>query len=300
MPIGTYTITLNSLGYLDRDGEQLSQTTANVVAKKVVFSTMSYDVADEAMVSVLTHTPGKTWANAGATQQPPSRTRNVTTMNGAKVGFAKTYTPGSPQTSVTANQLFPFAENSYTFFTGACRYQSPDKVTNMSNSTPLYPNYFSSTGGVNPDAAELLDPSVNPQPAFVRQPPFNIRVGSTRSGATFSDANMRVYATLQKPAGYSSDTCAEAKYQLYTIPWDAAKFGTRTASNGGGNDHWVSSQQTAHDPGMPFGTYQLCLRDNNLNRGVVLSALYDNTNPNGGPLLDLNGGSYTWTSGLQC
>ena len=107
VPIGTYTITLNSLGYLDRDGDQLSQTTANVVAKKVVFSTMSYDVADGAAINIVTHTPGKTWANAGSTQQPSSRARNVTTMNGAKVGFAKTYTPATPQVSVDRGQAVP-------------------------------------------------------------------------------------------------------------------------------------------------------------------------------------------------
>jgi prepilin-type N-terminal cleavage/methylation domain-containing protein len=298
VPVGTYTITLNTLNYLDRDANQLSQTTANVVAKKVVFSTMSYDVADGARVNVVTHTPGRTWA-AAATQVRPSLTRNVSTMNGAKVGFVKTYTPGAPATFVDSTELFPFAENSYTFFTGGCRYQSPDKVTDMSSSTPLYPNYFSTTGGVNADAAELLDPAVANQDVVVRQPPFNIRIASTRNGAAFTDANMRVYAYLQKPSGFSSDTCSEARYELRTTNWDATKFGAR--AGGGGDNHWVTTSTTgAHEPGMPFGTYQLCLRDNNLNRGVLLTALYNNRGPDGGPLLDINGGSYTWTSGYQC
>ena len=99
-----------------------------MVAKKVVFATMSYDVADEVHVDVLTHTPGKTWSAAGASQRQPSKARNVSTMNGANVGMVRTATPASPATTVTINGLFPFAENSYAFFTGGCKYMSPDQV----------------------------------------------------------------------------------------------------------------------------------------------------------------------------
>jgi hypothetical protein len=75
-----------------------------------------------------------------------SKARNVTTMNGAKVGFAKTYTPGAPAAAVVADKLFPFAENSYTCFSGSCRYESPDTVTTGASTTPLYPNSFGNTG----------------------------------------------------------------------------------------------------------------------------------------------------------
>ena len=320
IPVGTYTITLNTTGYLDRDGNTLSKVTANVVAKKVVFATMSYDVADEVHVDVLTHTPGKAWSAALATERQPSKARRVSTMNGANVGMVRTATPASPATTVTMTGLFPFAENSYAFFTGGCKYMSPDQVATTASSTKLWPNYFNTNGGVNPAAAVLADPDIANQRATVRQPPFNIRVGSTRNGATFTDGQMVVYATLQKPNGTSTDTCAEAPYvpptsALTTMNWDAVRFGGR-GTNGSGDNHWVTQGGTTFDPGMPFGTYTICLRDTNLNRSVSLGN-YDNTHPDGGPLWQVgySGGNsnvtratatgnvtstISWTSGNIC
>jgi hypothetical protein len=308
VPIGTYTITLNTPNYLDRELNQQSQTTATVVAKKVVFATMSYDVADTIEVSVKTHTPGKTWAAAGTSQQQPSKARKVSTINGANVGMLRTVAPGSPASTMEMNGLFPFAENSYAFFSGGCRYLSPDQVATTSSATKLWPNYFSTTGGVNPAAAVLADPAIAYQPAAVRQPPFNIRVGATRNGAAFSDANMMVYVTLQKPSGTSTDSCTEARWDMVTTNWDSARFGTRVATNGGGNDHWVSQSGGTFDPGMPFGTYTICLRDTNLNRSVNIGN-YPNYNPDGGPLWqvgnnsvnrDGTNGSISWSSGNIC
>ena len=181
----------------------------------------------------------------------------------------------------------------------------------------MWPNYFNTNGGVNPAAAVLADPDIANQRATVRQPPFNIRVGATRNSVTFSDANMVVYATLQKPNGTSTDTCADAPYAppsaLVTRNWDTGRFGTRVLTNGSGDTHWVSQSGTTFDPGMPFGTYSICLRDTNLNRSVNLGN-YDNTHPDGGPLWQVaysnpnntitRGGSpavtITWSSGNVC
>ena len=160
--------------------------------------------------------------------------------------------------------------------------------------TKLWPNYFNTTGGVNPAAAVLADPAVNPQIATVRQPPFNIRIASTRSNAPYSDANMRVWATLLKPEGYDTDSCSEARFLLGTATWDSTRFGPR-GTNGRADNHWVTQRNGSFDPGMPFGTYTICLRDTNLGRGVNIGE-YDNTNPNGGPLRDIDGGSYSNTS----
>jgi type II secretory pathway pseudopilin PulG len=275
VPIGTYTITLNTTGYLDRNGDQVSEISQTVVAKKVSFATMTYDEADSVTVNVKTHRPGTTWSTANSRD---SKARSVSATNGANVGLLETFTPSSAASQVTADGLFPFAENSYTFFTGACKYASPDKVYNT--------NYFSSTGGVNPGAAVLADPAVLSQTAAVRQPPFNIRVLSTRSGAAFSDANMKVFATLVKPSAFSTDSCTEARYELATMTNDWT-----------GTTHWVSQRGSTFDPGMPFGEYTLCLRDTNLVRGANVTGTYDNRSPDGGASLSINGNSLSWASG---
>jgi prepilin-type N-terminal cleavage/methylation domain-containing protein len=304
VPVGTYTVTLNTLNYIDRDANQLSQATANVVAKKVVFATMSYDVADTATVRVVTHAPGRTWAasnSATPSQVQASKARQVSTMNGAKVGFVKTYTPGSPATTVTADGLFPFAENSYTFFTGSCRYQAPDKVTQGTNTSPLYPNYFTTgTGGVNSAAAVLLDPAIVTQTADVRQPPLNLRIASSRNNGSFAEGDMVVVATLVKPSAYSTDTCSEPKFTLTTKAWDS-RFGTNPASN---TTHWVSQTGSTYDPGLPFGEYTFCLRDTVRGYGANIPAgtlTYNNELPDGQTsTTSINGNSLTWATGTTC
>ena len=94
---------------------------------------------------------------------------------------------------------------------------------------------------------------------------------------------------------------------LTTMNWDAARFGGR-GTNGSGDNHWVTQGGTAFDPGMPFGTYTICLRDTNLNRSVSLGN-YDNTHPDGGPLWQVVNNNVTkagtttaitWASGNVC
>ena len=124
VPIGTYTITLNKSGYLDRDAKQLSQMTASVVRKKVVFATMSYDRRRHRSQVDVADSHSRQDLDDATAQRRPSKARKVSTTNGANVGLFTTVTPPAPASSMDAQGLFPFAENSYTFFTGGCRYTS--------------------------------------------------------------------------------------------------------------------------------------------------------------------------------
>jgi type II secretory pathway pseudopilin PulG len=262
VPVGTYTITLNTPGFIDRDGNQMTQTTMAVVAKKVGFATMTYDKSTSATIAVTTHIPNQVYA---AARVKPSKASSVSAVNGANVGLVKTWTPSSPATPITAGGMFPFAENSYSFFTGACKYAAPDTYK------PANTDYFSQT---NIAATLLSDPANVAQSATVRQPPFNIRILRGRS-ATFADGAIDVYATLKRPTG-STDSCPEPVYKLTTTAWPATGWGTEPQAGG----HWVSQAGTSYDPGMPFGKYSICLRDNG--RGWTYGgADYDNTTQNG-------------------
>ena len=160
VPVGSYTITLNTPGYIDTKGNQLSRTVQNVVAKKVSFPTIRYDRPARANVSVTTHTPGTNWSVADA---KTSKVFDVSATNGAEVGFFRTFTPASATNAFQVSQLFPFATNSYSFFSGRCGWADPEDYNS---------NYFSAT---NPGAGLLADPNLVKDVA-VRQPPFNIRV----------------------------------------------------------------------------------------------------------------------------
>jgi prepilin-type N-terminal cleavage/methylation domain-containing protein len=295
VPVGSYTITVGSPGYIDRDGNGVATSTANVVAKKVVFATLSYDVADTINVEVRTHRPGTTWTAAGPTQQQPSQARKVSILNGANVGKLWTVTPPSPASTMPATNLFPFAENSYAFFTGGCTYQSPDKVTLPTGTvtTPRWPNYFNTTGGVNPAGAVLADPAVNPQTAHVRQPPINIRINRDRGrNETYSDSSFTAWAVPQKPVGFATDTCVDPPIRLYLTTWNsAAGFGTPPSPG----THYMSTRSGSFDPGLPFGYYDICLR-NGTQSAVVVSD-YDNSSPDGGTARSINADALSWGSG---
>ena len=257
VPVGTYTITLNTPGYIDTKGNQLSRTVQNVVAKKVSYPTIRYDRPASANVSVSTHVPGTNWSAGGSRA---SKMFDVSATNGAEVGFFRTFTPGAATNAHTVSQLFPFATNSYSFFSGRCGWADPEDYN---------ANYFSAT---NAAAGLLADPNVV-KPVSVRQPPFNIRVARRYQSASFTEGQVTVYARLQQP-DESTEECAQPVYRLTTKAWPGGTWGTRSNTT-----HWVSQEGTAFDPGMPFGDYQLCVVYGT--RGSMVSTIYNNKGPNG-------------------
>jgi type II secretory pathway pseudopilin PulG len=302
IPQGAYTLSVNQPGFLDSKGNQAASTTGTVVSKKLAFATLTYDRAITAQVGITTHVPNLVYS---ATQAKPSITTALSWQNGARVGWSDTLT-STGATTLTSKPLFPNAGNSYQFFTGTCRYASPNAYT-------ANVNYFNAiTGanpGVNPAAALLGDPAQpQPQTATVREPPFNIRImrrSKTSPDTTFADSEIYVFARLQKPTTgvYATDTCVEPVVRMVTKPWPGgtlpAGWGTapRTSGIAGTNNHWVVQETTAFDPGMPFGTYKLCVYDVAASRyGTTTIPDYDNTTPNGNTAsTDIT--ITSWTSG---
>ncbi|HEX6024353.1 MAG TPA: carboxypeptidase-like regulatory domain-containing protein [Solirubrobacter sp.] len=276
VPIGTYTITLNTPGYIDSKGNQVSKTIQNVVAKKVSFPTIRYDRPARANVSVTTHIPGTAWSAAGS---KPSKAFDVSATNGAEVGFFRTFTPATPSNAFQVDQLFPFATNSYSFFSGRCGWADPEDYN---------ANYYSVT---NPAAGLLADPDAV-KDVSVRQPPFNIRITRRYGGTSFTDGQVTVYARLQQP-DESTEECAQPVYQLTTAAWPSSGWGSVKSG------HWVSQERPAFEPGMPFGKYELCLVYGT--RGSLVSTLYDNTAPNGRQTtVDISQADSTWSTSQKC
>ncbi len=242
VPIGTYTITLNTPGYIDRDGNQLTQTTMVVVRKKVSFATMSYDKSTSATVGVTTHIPDKVY---DAARVKPSKASTVSAVNGASVGFVKTWTPSDPGDLSHRRRDVPVRRELLLVLHRRVQVRVPGHLPHRL----LQPDQRRGHAAVR---------SREPRPVgAVRQPPFNIRILRGRN-STFTDGTIAVYATLKRPTG-STDACPEPVYKLTTTAWPSSTSGWGAEPEAGG--HWVS-QGTAFDPGMPFGVYSICLRDN--------------------------------------
>ena len=154
-----------------------------------------------ARVDVNTHVPGKTWSRRRRSKASKARNVSLDQRRQRRAVAHRRPRRARRARSVDATALFPFAENSYAFFTGSCKYASPTRTSRRT------PNYFAhdEPGGGAPRRP-------GPEPAAgvtVRQPPFNVRVmRATRSTAPLQRRRTSsVYATLQKPTQLDRDLC---------------------------------------------------------------------------------------------
>ncbi len=253
IPVATYTITLDQSGYVGTDLAQLTKVSQKATPGTVTFKTIEYDLATTARVTVKTIAPG---AAANATQQSSMATK-ISLSNAKVTGLVKSYTNPAPANPLDVKPLFPFKSTSYGFFTGSCAYQSPDKYT---------ASYFGTYPG-----SLLMDPTLPPpQTVTVLQPPFNLRITNNSSGA--STANVAVYAKLKKPL--VTDTCAEPQVLMAVTNWPSP-VGTWGNAPGTVTAGWVDQAGTGFDPGMPFGKYDICVKDTAKSKYQTFA--YDNT-----------------------
>ncbi len=262
IPIGTYAISISASGYVDPDGNFTGAASQKVSPGTVSFKTMDYDRETKAGITIKTNVPG-----TPATAQS-SKALKVSATNAKRTGMLRTYSSALTSSTFTAAQLFPFKDSPYAFFTGGCGYESPDVADPAGNGS-----YFGSAS----HPGLQMDPTLTqPQTGYIIwQPPFNLRVTKNAAGTTTLN-NLTVYATLQKPTG-STDTCTEPRVQMAFKTWPGGSWGAAPGNNTTG---WVVQNDAAgFDPGMPFGSYQVCVRDSGA--GKYALATYNNTVPGG-------------------
>ncbi|MDA0173665.1 carboxypeptidase-like regulatory domain-containing protein [Solirubrobacter taibaiensis] len=265
---GTYTVNINKPGYVDRAAEQDSTVTTTVSPNLVNVVTMSYDIAVNMQVNVKTLRPGTTFSTSATTY--PSKAVAISD-NSADQSTLRTYTPSTPSATVEPSKLFPFT-TAYSYFTGTCAIQSPVKVG--------LTNYFSTT---NTAAAVIGDPAKpQPQVATVYQPAVNLRLRATASSSSASvDAsNVKVFFYLQK---VGADSCDDFQgTQMGVKTWPGGTWGSTLPSPvaATATRNWVVQNSTDFDPGLPFGTYKVCLNDSGswwTTDGTSGKPHYDNT-----------------------
>ena len=234
---------------------------------------MQYDKSTSARVDVTTHIPGKVFAAADASRP---RRNAVSLTNGAFVGMQRTVTVGDPGRHVRRHVAVPYAENSYTFFTGECGYACP---TRTSRPTPT------TSRSTNTAAALLADPAkVQPQPVTVRQPPFNIRVKhkrdeqhpTTRPGPSATAS--RGLRAAAEAGRRRPRTATPPVYKLTTMAWPASGWGTAPRAGG----HWVSQARQRLRPGPAVRQVQALRLQRRRRYGSTCGVgTYDNTTPDG-------------------
>lgn len=264
---GDYTVRLNTPGYVDRKGQQASEATATVGAGIVNTLTMAYDKSVSFSIDIKTLKPGATYAAANvlATKVP-----SVSTENSDDKDVVKTFTPSAATSNVRADGLFPF-KSGYTFYAGSCGTENPVAVATANKDFFSDVNYkFAAVAG-DPNAFQ-------PQSVTAFEPAFNIRVRNDSTGAA---ASGRVVARVWLK-DVNGDACPD--FQGKDLPTMAWPSGLGTVPSGAGaSSGFVSSSSTEFDPGMPFGTYTVCLRDVNVSPNKWFNAVttYDNTAPTG-------------------
>lgn len=282
VPGQTYNIKLEKPRWVDPGGNPVVNTTGAVSPGSTTVTSLVYD--ERAQVTTAFDT--RYYNPASATYVPaPSRAWSLSLSNsGLPIGprvFAGTASPPAPQATITATNLFPF-QTGYGVYAGKCVEESPD--------TPLNQAW----AAVN--ARQLSEKGVDYiRTAPVRLPALPLRIKD--GGAWLGSAN--VVAKLVVPAGPGAcvetlDSAeADTTWGLQSYPTGRALsnalvgFVTKKPGTIGG--------AVEFDPGLPFGTWQICA-DARLKEGGIFKnrrnfGTVKNTSPDGDPTpdeLDLN------------
>jgi prepilin-type N-terminal cleavage/methylation domain-containing protein len=261
IPIGTYTASVNTGGYVDTSGTQaVVLQDQEVVSGSVTVGSITYDRAATVAATVQSYPPNATNSTTFFTSKAPA----VSGVNGTKVGLIRTTpTPvtASTYSLISSPALFPFTTK-YAFFTGQCEYSNP---ATYDTTSPAFSYWASSP--TPPGQIQVL-PGQNSMPVSVRQPPLlvNIKRKSGTSGASTITAAGQV-KVVAIPQIQNGDDCAEAPvYDLTNVSWtsgDGAPTANTPVTLG-----WVGRINPINiggklipDAGVPFGKYKFCLED---------------------------------------
>lgn len=211
LPAGSYTVSVNAPGYVDKDGKSPGSVTAGVVELSTNTLALQLDLPGAVNVSFTTLKGGQL-----VTSSAQSLVAFNTGMTSAQI-----FESNQVAATLTASPLFPFSSPD-TIYAGECEANNP--------------NPDNETGG----PGEAAQASVNVTPgstssATVQLPALNLRVsdgtGASDPGSPIEGAN--VFIT-------DIGCAAEGK----TVVHDRQ-------TNGSGE---------LADPGLPWGTYDVCVQ----------------------------------------
>jgi Tfp pilus assembly protein PilV len=224
VPVGNYTASVNTPGWVDKGGNQSTSVGATVSNGTVNVKNLDYDQAASVDANFVTETLGGTTDVPATTTQLSAANPGVPSGPLAPFAGERVWDPtGGALGMITATGLFPFADG-YNLYGGGCPGADPTKND---------PDYFTTVGA---SSVVSVDPGAASPAAKVQLPSINLRVlyngaplASTYRGST------RIVATQTSPG------CT-------TNPEKFAFAGPSTDSQG-----WMLN------PALPFGSYSVCV-----------------------------------------
>jgi hypothetical protein len=254
-----YTATLNSVGYIDPNGQNPSSQTATVTPGSLTLINMSYDLDSTVSATVQTYPPGGTASSHGAAIASAAPQIGAVTSGATGKLFTWASSTGGDTASFTATHLFPFT-GKYTFFTGYCHYNDPTDTI------------YGSTNTASPNGPLIANQQVAaPGSATIIQPPLNYQLaGPDKNNKTPAANAMTVYL---RPVAPATDQCVQPSVTLSTF-----NIGT-TASPKWAVGRSYNTTTKVLDAGVPFGKYTVCFKDTSggTTRYWSSGAVYDNT-----------------------
>jgi type II secretory pathway pseudopilin PulG len=235
--VGDYDITLTKTGYVDEFGRDPGEKhDVSVVQGAKNVTVVKFDQAAPLTLTFETSNP---------TSSPsyPSLNSSAWTVSALDSEAPALLTWGSLSSSVSSMviKLFPFNTPYGSIYTGSCDDADPLAVVGS--------NYYSSWQG--PFGAQPATAGA----VKLHQPPMPVQV--QRSSTAVSGAT--VWATGSCDSGSGRE-----KYVL-----------TTTNSGVGPGTGWVSRTAGTYDPGLPYGTYDVCAKVSGprwvLSNGIVLN-----------------------------
>src|SRR4051812_23893772 len=258
VPKGTYTSTLNRIGWVDMLGNETSQKSMTINAGQLAILPMTYAAAAAVNLNVKTYLPCFT-AGCAAVEVDSKAQKALNIINSQPMRDFPQPAVGAPIAMIAATKLFPFPDKAYGFWTGKCANQNPEKNGNT--------GYFNAARSALPNPSQTLTKSM-------WQPPINLRVMKDASGASMQTSTHDIRIRLKYDDGAG---CTDA-YE-FTTSYKRVDSGFTTANRYG----WPSRSTTAYDPGVPFGDYTVCVWDATASpqKGFKLTSSYQNRTPTG-------------------
>lgn len=276
VPKGTYTSTLNRIGWVDMVGNEVSQKSMTINAGQLAILPMTYASAATVNLNVKTYYPCFT-AGCAAVEINSKAQHAQNIINSQPMRDFPQPAAGAPVATIAATKLFPFPDKAYGFWTGSCANQNPEKNGN--------------TGYFNAARSALTTPG-GIQTKSVWHPPINVRVMKDAAGVSLGQTTPPLPHQVLMRLKYDDGAGCTASYDFTAMKRTDPGF---TTANQYG---WPSQTTATYDPGAPFGDYTLCVYDPTAVKAFVRSALYQNRTPTGNTstLLLYNGTTNPFTT----
>ena len=235
VPVGSYTATLNTLGWVDRGGNQTATVGATVTNGTVNVKTFTYDQAASVTANFDTETRG---GQTTGVIPPPATTQLSAANSGVPTGPFSSAAgarfidpPGGAATSITMPNVFPFPDG-YGLYGGGCR--GADPTANDSD-------YYTTSGS---EAFVDVSPGVASPATKVRLPSINLQV--LYNGLPMAETYRNTTRILVKSTGTG---CSEK----FDFPAPATEAPTLPSPPAVGSGFMTNSA-------LPFGTYTVCVQ----------------------------------------